>query len=1522
MEAAPHIFAHPWATPSRDHYHHQQILNWNAVGGGGDASAHLYASPPSTSSPSFTSTMTLILEASPDIQPYLLSAAFLAMFAALTHRTLANRRAPRYLEKKLDYLMFLKAVFSLVYLGVTATMLVLAPKDVEVQVLLGFAVAAAFIFPLASLSEHYHSLAPSATTSLCALISTAIYAYPLRLLSTTPAYLHANTLATLSLSLLVILESKSKRTLLVPMNPAPAYESTLSFLVKPFFPHLLPLLYRGSKRRITLPELKEIPLHLQADPATEKLLVALAGEERKGGRYLLKSTFRAFRADFLSPVFPRVVVLVASFAQVTLVEQMIKYVSDKNVPADRGAWLVGGYFVVYASLAIANYVFTEKVNAFIVLYRSALTGSLYHKTLLLTSMAAREVGQGAATTYMSVDVDKVTLGFQTFQELWAAVVTLLLACIMLYLKAGLAMLAPLLFIVVLLGTTSGISRIVGAAQRGWLEATDGRVRVLTSVLSQLLPIKLGAYSPALAAKITQLREVEARALGRFISTIAAAASLSNIGANASALVTLAAYAVMRAYGVGGLEPLDVSRVFTLVTIVDLLNGPLNIIGQTLPQLFASFASIERIQTFLQLPEKAEMSQPGAQERGIRVETEVLVDIDGSSTFASAATSTLNGDLSSSAGKESDVEVSMKGCTFTWDEKAAAPVLRDVTLEVVPGELHMVVGSVASGKSSLLMSILEETKLVEGKANIRARKIALASQTAFIYPATLRANILLDSPFDEAFYDQVIHACGLRQDIEALPRRDMTKLGDKGSNLSGGQRQRVALARAVYARADLILLDDVFSALDGETEGHVFESLFGAEGMLKGKTTVLVTHGIHHLPNADKVIVMDAGTITHSGTFEEVRDAGAHFAMNTGNGEAEKAVVAAKEAVTAAAVVEDEEEEEELNWANEQTSRMAAYAFYIQCSGVVRTGILFAVIAAGSAAGIFVSAYPSLIAIAPSHQLGLYIAGYAGAVFVQLIFFVFVLQFFAYILAGSTAPRIHHAELEGVMGAPISWIAKNPVGKILNRFSQDIQVADREFPFSFLNFAFNILGIFGTFAFIAIATPWLVVALPFLAIIAIIFLRFYLATSKQFRRLESASKTPLYTLFGTTISGLITVRAYRSETFFKAQNATFVNESQGALHHRLGGQLFLKIFLLWFQAIIACGVAILTVALRGNTSAALLGLAVTRLVSLGTWLSHLLNAYAMMENGSVAIDRIEEFAKLPKEEEVNDTDLDMVVQNDAPWPTEGRLTFSDFSMKYREDLPLALSKISFDLRGGQKIGICGRTGSGKSSTVLSLFRGIDQHLVSGQILIDGLDISTISIKHLRESMSIVTQDPFLWHGSIRENLDVTNVHTDSEIWDTLKLVEMYDAVSALDDKLDHLIVDEESFSKGQRQLLCLARALLREKKIIVLDESTSSMDHITDGKIRHVVDTQMQGLTVVAIAHRISTIVNYDKILVLDRGTVAEFDDPKALLANPESRFARLAATQGIYHPDLVPKGAAVKEMGDGTVIVAEDLVDV
>ncbi|KAF7344045.1 hypothetical protein MVEN_01694000 [Mycena venus] len=1434
----------------------------------------------------------------PEFRPQsnLMTGAFnLVAFVILSSRILANRQAPTCLLRRFDILVALKTLFGVFYIAGAVTMLVCAEKDQTEWVLLSTGVATAITFVLASVSEHYHSIAPSTLTTLYAVVGTAFYSYPLWGLSeihTLPVYLYADAAAAVSLFALIFLESTNKRSLLIPMNPPPAYESTLSFLVKPFFPHIVPLLYTGYRRRITLPELRDIPLYLRSDPATEKLMAALAIENKTSSRYLAKSTFRAFSGHFLSPIVPRLLVLAGTFSQVTLVEQMITYVSDKSIPKERGTLLIAAYFVVNVSLAIANYVYFERVNAFVVLYRSALTGSLYAKTLRLTSMAARELGQGAATTYMSVDVEKATSGFTTFHELWSAVVTIIVACTMLWFRAGYVMFAPLLYIIGLISVTSSISRFVGAAQKEWLKAVDVRIKLLTSVLGQLLPIKLGAYEAALEAKINALRKLETQALRSFLYYICTAGTISIAGGSASFFVTLAAYTVMLTNGWGNLPPLDASQLFTLFTLVTMLNGPLSTVGQMLPFLFASFASLQRIQGFLQLPEKAQSE----------VEEADLVDVN------------VNG------AKESTVKVSLKECTFTWDK---THVLQDITLDLAPRELHMVVGSVASGKSTLLMSILEETTLVKGTVKVRANKIALASQTPFIYPGTLRANILLNSAYDEVLYNQVINACALRQDIETLPHRDLTKLGDKGTTLSGGQRQRLAIARAVYAQADLILLDDVFSALDGETEAHVFTSLFGPEGLLKGKTTVLVTHGIHHLANADKVIVMDAGTITHFGSFEEVRDAGATFALasiaeaDAGNGQ-----MAVTENSMAVAVV-DEEEDEELKWTKEQASRRGAYAFYMKCTGVVRSFGLFALVAVWSGVGVFTTtAYLSMIASASSEHLSLWVAGY-GALVIAFFLSMAVCQFyFVNALSGSTAPNIHAAELSGVLGSPISWIIKNPVGKILNRFSQDIRVADDEFPWGIINFSMMVLNLLGTFIFITMATPLLVFALPPLVVFGVYLLKFYLATSKQFRRLEAASKSPLYTLFGTTVAGLITVRAYRAQDFFRSQNAASVNASQGALHHQLGGQLFLRVFLLWFQAILACGVAVLTVWLRDTTSAAFLGVALARLVFLGVSLIVLLSSYASVENGSIAIHRIEEFAKLPKEEKTRLPD-EIIINDHSAWPSAGSLTFSDFSMKYREDLPLALQNLSFTLQGGLKIGICGRTGSGKSSTVLALFRGIDQNLVTGKIVVDGVDISTVPLKQLRDSMSIVTQDPFLWHGTIRENLDVTNACTDAEIWETLKLVEMYDAVSALDDKLDHLVVDEESFSKGQRQLLCLGRALLRKKRILVLDESTSSMDHFTDETIRHIVDTQVQGITVLAIAHRISTIVNYDKILVLDSGSVAEFDSPQVLLSNPESRFARLAATQGIYHPDLVPSNATIKKLSDGTVVVVtDDLVDV
>ncbi|KAJ7880551.1 ABC transporter type 1, transmembrane domain-containing protein [Mycena olivaceomarginata] len=1344
-------------------------------------------------------------------------------------------------------------------------------------ILLSAGAATAIAFAVVSVSEHYHSIGPSTVTSLYAIYGTAFYGYTLRGLEEIQApqvYLYATGAAAVSLFVLIFLESKSKLSLLIPMDPPPAYESTLSVLVKPLFLHLIPLLFTGSRRRITIPDLCDIPLYLRSDPATEKLLAALAIEEKSSDRYLVKSTFRAFRGHFFSPVLPRLVVLAGTFggslrvraqdvytnlysseAQVALVEQMILYVSDKSIPKERGATLVVAYFVVYVSLAIATYVYYEKVNAFIVLYRSALTGSLYAKTLRLRYQAARELGQGAATTYMSVDVEKITSGFQLLQDFWANVVTILIACTMLWFKAGYVMFAPLLVIVALISTAS--IRFVGAAQNAWLTATDARIRLLTSVLGQLLPIKLGAYEAALEGKINALRKLETEAFGRFLYLLMSLSrTIASTGGTVSFFVTLAAYAFMLARGLGDLAPLDVSQFFTLFTIVNLLSGPLSMIGQYMPQLFAAYASLVRIQGFLQLPEKVETGRDSALDSGNLV------------------------DVTDGGAKRSSVDVALRGCTFTWDDKMHA--LQNITLALAPARCMWSSDRSPAANPVCSWSILGETTLLAGTLTVKARK---------------------------------------------------------------------AIARAVYAQADLVLLDDVFSALDGETEAHVFESLFGSEGMLKGKvsshdrahvptygraqTTVLVTHGVHHLPIADKVIVMDAGKITHFGSFEQVRDAGATFALTSaGELAAKNGQVVAKKAATAPTVV-DEEKDEELNWTREQASRWSAYAFYMKCTGVLRTCGLLLLITIWSGTQIFAMVYLSMLASSGDH-LGLWVAGYGAIVASTLVSMGLTLTYFSYTLSSFTAP---HAELAGVMRSPISWMTKTPVGNILNRFSQDMYAADRDFPFASINYCTSILSMTGTFVFIAIATPMLAFVLPVLTLGGAYFLRFYLATSKACAvplsdsaerahtissNSEDSNSDPnlrLYTLFGTTVSGLITVRAYSAQAFFQAQNAAFVNESQGALHHRVAGQLFLRVFLLWFQTILACSVAALTVWLRDFTSATLLGIALSRLVSLGPILHNVLESLAVVENASVAIDRIQEFAELPPEEKTVSNETQM--NDPSTWPSVGSLAFADFSMKYRGDLPLALKNLSFDLQGGLKlVSAAGRylTGSGKSSTVLALFRGIDQDLITGKIAIDGVDIATIPLNQLRNSMvsSLRTHSCGMDRSARISTLGMSA--TDSEIWETLKLIEMYDAVSALDDKLDHLVVDEEQLLKGANSScssspgLCSARRKSSSSMSPPQGEYTSFF--FIWSKPQNISSNAMQGLTSWLSHIRICN----DSQLRQDTrpgkwAPSRSSTPPAALLANPESRFARLAATQGIYHPDLVPTGAAVKELGEGKVMV-------
>ncbi|KAL7413440.1 P-loop containing nucleoside triphosphate hydrolase protein [Mrakia frigida] len=1406
-------------------------------------------------------------------------------------------RKPSRLLRRFDFLLALKLLSTLLLVGSSAAVIALY-KDAEgmpttTMGACAMGLVAAIVYLPLSVLEHRNSLAPSTLLSSYTISLGLFGAAELRTLEAVnfpSSPCTAKAVAVASLFALLILESTSKRFLLKPKYNNLPLATTTSFLLKPFFPHLLPLLYLGYKRRLTLDDLESIPPHMLAVPAGAKLMNSLAKGDQSSTFFLLKASLSAFGAKLGGPALPKLFLTLFTFGQVFLVQGVTRFIADPRIDQARGWALVGGFVIIYSGIALSTYLYWEKVFDISVEYRGGLIGAMYTKTLKLTSVAAREVGQGAATTYMSVDAERVTVMLQFVHEMWASLLAIALGFTMLWFQASYAI--PFVFVFILLAITGTLAKSVGASQTAWMSCVDKRIRLLTSMFSQLLPIKLGAYENPLMEKARVLRLSETVALRHFYFLLILTSTLASLGSTFSGLVTIGCYAVVLRFG-PGFGPLDISRIFTILTIIGLLAEPISMLGQALPSLFGGWASMKRIQSFLVLPEKplpAPTSKLDASD-------------DSSSNTESRFSSAFELPLSHVQIPNGEVVAEIIGGSFGWDEKTV--VLEDINLRLVSGELHMIVGSVASGKSTLLMALLGETVQLKGSMDVQARKIALATQTPFIYPGTFRSNVLLDQSFNQASFDRVIEACGLTQDLDRLPNREHTVLGERGITLSGGQRQRLSLARAVYAEADLILLDDTFSALDGETEAHVFSSLFGPAGLLKGKTVVLITHGIQHLPSADKVIVMASGKISQFGTFEQVRDSGNPFQQrrrctSRGNEKRSQGVEAekSKKDDSLDSILQDEEVDEELLWSNDKNRKTAAFKFFFSAVGVrgcFLLSVFVILLAAVQRLG-----FRASFSKAPTGNFGAWMGGYVSFAVATGVLQVVTFYYFTVILTQRGSLIIHALELTGLMNSPPSFFQKNSPGKILNRFSEDIQAADFIFPLCILAFFLSILSLITTLIFVVIAAPWLGLSLVVLGPTFWFILAFYLSTSKQLQRLDLGAKSPLYTLFSTSVGGLTSIRAFRASRYFEDINVATLNRAQGPFYYRQAGQLFLRTVLTWITGTIAVGLAILAVGLRSSTSAALLGVAMSQITGLSSSLMGTMITYAEVENSIVSLERIQEFALLPSEDP-NPSSYESEKPKDRSWPSKGALEFQGVSIRYREELDLALDSVSFSLEGGKKIGICGRTGSGKSSTLLALFRAIDHGLMSGQILIDGIDISTLPLHQLRDSMSIVTQDPFLVGTlSVRDNLDLDGRYSDDEIWEALRSVGMADVISELPEKLESLaIVDEESFSKGQRQLLCLARCILRKRQIVVLDESTSSMDHLTDQMIKKVI-AEMKDQTVLAIAHRISTIIDYDLILLLDDGKVAEFDAPQTLLADPHSRFAKLAATQGIFHSSRSP----------------------
>ncbi|NWH45756.1 MRP1 protein, partial [Fregata magnificens] len=949
--------------------------------------------------------------------------------------------------------------------------------------------------------------------------------------------------------------------------------------------------------------------------------------------------------------------------------------------------------------------------------------------------------------------------------------------------------------------------------------------------------------------------------------------------------------------------LDAQKAFVSLALFNILRFPLNMLPMVISSIVEASVSLKRLRVFLSHEE---------------------LDPD----------SIIRGPIT-----EAEGSIVVKNATFSWS-KNDPPSLNSITFTVPEGSLVAVVGQVGCGKSSLLSALLGEMDKKEGYVVVKG-SVAYVPQQAWVQNATLEGNIIFGREMNESRYKRVIEACALLPDIEILPTGDKTEIGEKGVNLSGGQKQRVSLARAVYCNADVYLFDDPLSAVDAHVGKHIFEKVIGPKGILKNKTRVLVTHAINYLPQMDTILVMTDGEISEMGSYQELLKQDGAFAeflrtyanaeqsmensdANSPSGKEGKPVengVLVNEAPgklmhrqlsnSSTYSRDTGKSQHQSSTAELQKPLAEKNSWKLTEADTAKTGRVKAIVywdymkAIGlfmSFLSIFLFMCNHIASLASNYWLSLWTddpvingtqqytnvrLGVYGALGISQGIAVFGYSMVVSIGGIFASRHLHLNLLHNVLRSPMSFFERTPSGNLVNRFSKEIDTIDSTIPPIIKMFMGSTFNVIGACIIILLATPIAAVIIPPLGLVYLFVQRFYVATSRQLKRLESVSRSPVYSHFNETLLGVSVIRAFEEQKRFIKQNDMKVDENQKAYYPSIVANRWLAVRLEYVGNCIVLFAALFAVIARNKLSAGLVGLSVSYSLQITAYLNWLVRMSSELETNIVAVERVKEYAEMEKEAEWS-------IEQTAPpstWPKEGKVEFRGYGLRYREDLDLVLKNINVTINGGEKIGIVGRTGAGKSSLTLGLFR--INEAAEGEIVIDGINIAKIGLHDLRFKITIIPQDPILFSGSLRMNLDPFDQHSDEDIWRSLELAHLKNFVSSLPDKLNHECAEGgENLSVGQRQLVCLARALLRKSKILVLDEATAAVDLETDKLIQSTIKSQFEECTVLTIAHRLNTIMDYTRVLVLDRGEVVECGSPDHLLQE-KGIFYSMAKDSGL-----------------------------
>ncbi|XP_013142439.1 PREDICTED: multidrug resistance-associated protein 1 [Papilio polytes] len=1185
-------------------------------------------------------------------------------------------------------------------------------------------------------------------------------------------------------------------------------------------------------------------------------------ENEKKPASILPALCLAFGGQFLFGALLKLCNDLLMFLSPQLLKVLIEFVKG-----DEPVWK--GYVYAVGLLACASIQTMFLAHYFTRMYfvgmriRTALTSAIYRKSLRMSNAARKESTVGEIVNLMSVDAQRFLELTAYLNMIWSAPLQIALALYFLWGILGPSVLAGLAVMIVLIPVNGLIANRVKTLQIKQMKYKDERVKLMNEVLNGIKVLKMYAWEPSFEDQVLKIRNKEMIVLKQ---TAYLNSATSFIWSCAPFLVTFLTFFT---YVISDPENniLAPDKIFVSMSLFFVMHLPLGLLPLIVVSVIETSVGIKRLNKFMNCDE---------------------LDVN-----------SVEHDKS-----EPDPLVIENG-QFSWGEEQ--PVLRNISVRIPRGSLVAVVGAVGSGKSSLLAALLGEMDKISGRVNTLG-SIAYVPQQAWIQNATLQDNILFGKPLEKAKYSNVIGVCALKPDFDVLPGGDQTEIGEKGINLSGGQKQRVSLARAVYYDADNYFLDDPLSAVDSHVGKHIFDKVIGPSGLLKDKTRVWVTHNVTYLAQTDLVLVLRDGQVSEAGTYQQLLEKKGAFAdfllhhlsdaertspeeldeikqelesklgsefqnklqrarsLSESASESDQPAAGDRTGSVKRRTPEESTPNElkeknkliEVEKTETGSVKWTVYKHYLTSVGVLASvvtilmNLVLQLFQVGS--NYWLSEWSNDKTIISENgtldksKRDLYLGVYGGLGVGQALASIFA-DLLPYLGCWRAAMILHALLLKNVLKAPLQFFEVTPLGRILSRFSKDVDVVDNLLPAQATDVIYCAFEVLGTLFVISFSTPiFMSVILP-IGLLYYVIQRFYVATSRQLKRLESVSRSPIYSHFGESITGATTIRAYGVTNRFVEESERGVDHNQSCYYPSCIANRWLAVRLEMIGNFIIFFAALFAVLYRTSTNPGLVGLSVSYALQITQTLNWLVRMTSEVETNIVAVERIKEYAETEQEAAWS-------VGNGpgATWPETGALQLER----------------------------------------LYVYRIVEA--MSGKILIDGIDISTIGLHQLRSRITIIPQDPVLFSGTLRMNLDPFDAYSDEDIWRSLEHAHLKTFVQGLQAGLRHEISEGgENLSVGQRQLVCLARALLRKTPLLVLDEATAAVDLETDELIQKTIRSEFASCTVLTIAHRLNTIMDSTRVMVLDKGQLVEFAPPDQLLQDRTSVFYGMAKDAGLVN---------------------------